>query len=402
MCFIKRKMEEDDILYAINGFYKPHYFELHLKTITQNDICEENKLNVNGKAFSTLVHEYIHYLQDILTLNGLVNINNYICFMKSKLIINQKKFDPTTYKGFSDEDIQNWKKIEQNFGKKEPVSFNINEIKEITNTGNDNYIIRFLDGNYLQLGTIHIIEGMAALGQKIIKHSIEEKHPLNPYQIIYILTRQYYDELHDDLLLFAICEVALSSNNSMSCFIELLQICKKLKIENIEQFIIYLSKDITFQKMLIVFANFIDIVINEMKQLFNDEMSEPKEEFIKTMENSRKKHKDFLLPITQFVISMVCYPDFTFMTTLCEIGEPNFLIKDIPFTFIKKQSNNGSLKYMAFRNIIQNLNKKDRNSCDLMFCPQRNILCKNNVFAKIKNNEQCMYCNLWKSYGLKE
>lgn len=399
MCL--RNKEEEDILYVTNGFYKPHYFELHLLTITNDDICDGNKLISTGNAFSTLCHEYIHYLQDILTLNGLVNINNYLCYMNNLLCTRQKQLTKIPNNSFSSQDIANWNKIKQSFGKKDPKTFDIRNIKSIDSDINENFIISFKDDSFFQIGTIHILEGMAALGQKIIKHAKKDNHYLNPYLIIYIITKNFYQAKIDDLLLFALCEVALTSNNPMLSFIQLLEICKDYKIDSLEKFQKFLITCDSFNSSKSTYNDFIDIVIGMMDKVFNDEMKEPREEFKTILNRCKQRQKDVILPITDFVQDMSSKPDTAFMKALSDIGEPNFFIKYKAFSFIKKTSDNGSLKYCAFRNIINNIDGVSQDCCDLKFCQHRDTKCDNQVHEKVLDDYGCAYCNIWKSYNLK-
>ena len=321
--------------------------------------------------------------------------------MNNLLCTRQKQLTKIPNNSFSSQDIANWNKIKQSFGKKDPKTFDIRNIKSIDSDINENFIISFKDDSFFQIGTIHILEGMAALGQKIIKHAKKDNHYLNPYLIIYIITKNFYQAKIDNLLLFALCEVALTSNNPMLSFIQLLEICKDYKIDSLEKFQKFLITCDSFNSSKSTYNDFIDIVIGMMDKVFNDEMKEPREEFKTILNRCKQRQKDVILPITDFVQDMSSKPDTAFMKALSDIGEPNFFIKYKAFSFIKKPSDNGSLKYCAFRNIINNLDCPTRDCCDLKFCQYRDTKCDNRVHEKILDDYGCAYCNIWKSYNLK-
>jgi len=63
------------------GFYEPGF--LHLRVNTDEDISDLNSLYKNNpKRFSTFLHEYIHFLQDVTTPSGLMSASFYIDFIK--------------------------------------------------------------------------------------------------------------------------------------------------------------------------------------------------------------------------------------------------------------------------------------------------------------------------------
>ena len=65
------------------GFYEPGF--LHLRINTDEDIFDLNEMATNPdkvKYFSTFLHEYIHFLQDISTPSGLMAAHFYIDFIK--------------------------------------------------------------------------------------------------------------------------------------------------------------------------------------------------------------------------------------------------------------------------------------------------------------------------------
>jgi hypothetical protein len=67
------------------GFYNPTFF--HIKIATDEDLS--NLPRVVGRTGAAFLHEYIHFLQDLTTTYGLMNINYVVDFVKT-VNINQK------------------------------------------------------------------------------------------------------------------------------------------------------------------------------------------------------------------------------------------------------------------------------------------------------------------------
>lgn len=74
--------------YTTLGFYEPSVFHLH--TLGDGKINEMNKWS--DKQKSTFLHEYIHFLQDISTVQGLQNIyigGEYLRFVTQEVFANK-------------------------------------------------------------------------------------------------------------------------------------------------------------------------------------------------------------------------------------------------------------------------------------------------------------------------
>ncbi len=68
------------------GSYNPAFYYIYLDT----DDSLDDLLNLTEEEFTTFIHEYIHFLQDILTIYGLRNILQVTDTIKS-LILQIKK-----------------------------------------------------------------------------------------------------------------------------------------------------------------------------------------------------------------------------------------------------------------------------------------------------------------------
>lgn len=73
----------NDLEYELNGYYQPGFF--HILVNTELEITDLNKLASQQETinlFSTFFHEYIHFLQDITTVSGIINAGHYIDMIK--------------------------------------------------------------------------------------------------------------------------------------------------------------------------------------------------------------------------------------------------------------------------------------------------------------------------------
>lgn len=75
-------------LYTKLGFFSPSFFRMHIDV--DEDLSDLN--NISQSAAATFFHEYIHYIQDISTTYGLLNIINVVNYIKAanEVMINGK------------------------------------------------------------------------------------------------------------------------------------------------------------------------------------------------------------------------------------------------------------------------------------------------------------------------
>jgi hypothetical protein len=71
-------IERSDLENAV-GFYTPSFFRIHLDT--DEDVSDFSKISTQTSA--ALIHEYVHYLQDLTTTYGLMNISYIVDFIKT-------------------------------------------------------------------------------------------------------------------------------------------------------------------------------------------------------------------------------------------------------------------------------------------------------------------------------
>ena len=181
---------------TILGFYEPALFHLH--TIGNGQLKRMDKWNQLQK--STFLHEYIHFLQDVSTIQGLNNIfikGEYIRFV-TKFVKRQNNIDihvPINPLNACDNVDQNWLARAYTMGSNIPVerllSYKKVQVAKLTdfNSGKvipvNGIIVRCLDRNLqvvdMLIGTLQMMEGMAKMIQEEIYPTSVRCSPYNPY-----------------------------------------------------------------------------------------------------------------------------------------------------------------------------------------------------------------------------
>ena len=180
------------------GFYEPAVFHLH--TIGKGQLNDMKRWDLQQK--STFLHEYIHFLQDITTIQGLNNIyirGEYIRYV-TKLIKEQQSADihvPIDPLSLGNNVDQNWLARRYTFGTITSVEKVISFKKILVATLTDNndgkvipvngIMVRCVDRKMqitdILFGTLQIMEGMAKLIQEEVYPTATRYSPYNPYYI---------------------------------------------------------------------------------------------------------------------------------------------------------------------------------------------------------------------------
>lgn len=221
------------------GFYEPAVFHLH--TIGKGKLNDMKRWNLQQK--STFLHEYIHFLQDVTTIQGLNNIfirGEYIRYV-TKLVKQQKNADihlPIDPLSADNNVDQNWLARKYTMGTNNSVEIILSykKVQVLTLIDSNNgkkipvngVLVRCLDGNLQQvdilLGTLQMMEGMAKLIQEEIYPTPVRYSPYNPYYI----ARDVADMIIPGLsskshVLIALFVLALQRSNPGYDFVEYLE-----------------------------------------------------------------------------------------------------------------------------------------------------------------------------------
>ena len=221
------------------GFYEPAVFHLHTTGNGQLKRME----NWSQLQKSTFLHEYIHFLQDITTIQGLNNmfiIGEYLRYV-TNYVKQQKNADihlPIDPFSADNNVDQNWLARKYTMGTNNLVEkilsyrkIQLIKLKD-SNSGKEipvnSVIIKCLDRSlrqeYVLFGTLQMMEGMAELIQEEIYPTPVRYSPYNPYYI----ARDVADMIIPGLstkaqTLIALFVLALQRSNPGFDFVEYLE-----------------------------------------------------------------------------------------------------------------------------------------------------------------------------------
>lgn len=230
------------------GFYMPNMFHLHIRGSV--DLSKWKEWDKETQC--TFFHEYIHFLQDIMTSTGLYNIyvnGEYLSYATNHVYkLPKGEFErPITPKQGVDNVAYNIainKFVNGQIGLPEHVDVNNFKItgKPIVKDNIKNYngqqinlkkiCIPFSDnGNFrlFRLGGYHISESMAYLAEQITYgNPYMAKSPNYPYCIVKQLVDYYIPQLSDNKqFLFALCDLAMNYSHPAKVLVDYLEIIEK-------------------------------------------------------------------------------------------------------------------------------------------------------------------------------
>lgn len=237
------------------GFYVPGVF--HLELVTHEQLTDFNRLAANAvsaELISTFLHEYIHFLQDVTSTQGLLNFINYVEYLKNA---NQQVRDSTQAEFKTPIKISNAFEHRTNeklltiyYGGRddaESISYShYEEIKmDLTTNGSKTisvpkYRIHYFDNraqskNVCHFGSLHIKEYMAHAVQKAF--SPNRNHFDIPYVLVELIIKKEHPPLSVDAsFMLAVCDAVLMHYHPAHLFFDVLKRMKQDKWvpENVE------------------------------------------------------------------------------------------------------------------------------------------------------------------------
>ncbi|AZI38650.1 hypothetical protein [Epilithonimonas vandammei] len=242
----------NDQLDFLKCYYRPAFFKIKI------DLPFEfkNLKELTDGTLSLYLHEYIHFIQDISTIYGLVNIstiNYYIQDCASRIYReNNKEFKVPLklspregdygYSNFCLQPIYLGSKINPKRKKIELVSYKYGS--QVFNDKNEKVnIIKVtlndakLNTNFeVSLGGILITEGMAYLSERYVYSEILQSQGANvqadeyPYLVVEKIAQKIYPELAQyTILLIAVCDCSLMTYHPGLSFIRAMEFLSKSK-----------------------------------------------------------------------------------------------------------------------------------------------------------------------------
>lgn len=222
------------------GTYKPTLFSL---TINKRNVLND-KGQIKDEYGNTFFHEYIHFLQDVLTSFGLRNIaklaREYSVINHEIIALDQPYFtipyQPNDSTLALEKDIFRliWGTPQLDNDNLDFEVINI-ELEEYTANPqlNDFFLVSIniiyrdsLERDAFYLGALHFMENMAYLLER--KFSLTEENIPYPYKVIEKITNAiFHDGIISDKNLILIMEAALETHNPAQFYFDFHQFCMR-------------------------------------------------------------------------------------------------------------------------------------------------------------------------------
>ncbi len=415
------------------GYYKPGF--LHLNINTNLSLENLNDLLVTNKeVFSTFLHEYIHYLQNLTTTNGLYTSVHYIQFLKD-IVWNIKESESTFKVPL---EINNkFNRISQNKLHKVYAG----DVKNFTNRIYykdyffEEQLIELIDYtkiypkkyyvNYLEIGNnshkkYHF--GSYAI-KEFIAHSIQNKfietdHPDIPYLIADLIITKEIPKLSNNIdLKIILCDATLMSLHPAQTFFNTIERLKKEKNIPAEPKEMYefVYKNVHFESQFGKFNN-----INELFEKFYNDAVYDYSDALKSeiffnelnwLKHILKEARELRLNNPTFILDLVKNQSVTeeFSKITKKLGTPFFTNNQGFGGFILpnelKEIPNQTYLLAVVVEIINVI--FGQVGCKMYkFCNNeltKNITsddCLTKPWKKITDKELCPFCQLWKTWGI--
>ena len=234
----------------ILGFYEPGL--LHLRVNTVEDIFNLNELIFDKpELFSTFLHEYIHFLQNITTTFGLFQTSFYINYIKdlNKSVLQDASNHFNTPVILNDDFYSNTNLRLLNLycGENNPIdyikydSYKEETIEFIDNDGNKFYPWKCKIFYYDKKGNYRNFHFGATCIKEYIAHAIQSDYQLNishpdvPYLVAELIIQKEYPEIgNNKRMMIALCDVSLMAYDPARQFLSILKLLQNYcKIQNL-------------------------------------------------------------------------------------------------------------------------------------------------------------------------
>lgn len=219
------------------GCYEPAIFHIHH---TGDKRLSKWKMWPEGEL-STLFHEYIHFLQDISTIQGMFNMylwSEYLKGVTQEILTSPDKIihTPILPSSLKNNIDNNFLINQYGLGQVNPhvvkfLSYKKIQPIQIANIQMPRVQIecRMKDGKivFLDFGAIMIMENMAKLIQNHLFPTLPDKSPICPYHAVEFVADKIYPGISKNTeVMVALCDASLQSSNpgaALVRYLELLQ-----------------------------------------------------------------------------------------------------------------------------------------------------------------------------------
>jgi len=425
-----------------NCYYRPSFFNMKIDL----PINLEDLNTIPEGAMGLYFHEYIHYLQDISTIYGLMNISTITFYIQSCAHYLSKNKKYTNFKvPISLENILN-DGVEINYGllnfSLRPIyigssinpkssiikDFKFKIIDSILSDGNiiQKVIISFIGDNdlyrELEFGGNHITEGMAYLCEQHNFHETLSVPSEYPYNVVEKIVELLYPQIVEEkILLIALCDISLMTYHPGLSFVRLVEFVREKQLinETTDLDNIYKEGYAFLKGNHVDFDELVDTVKVEICKNFNAEYYEDIKTWINCIFDSVKI---FRREIPSFIIDLVRFgkpkDNHFFKLIHTVLGSPLVLNElgdgtiSLPINFTPKGENFNPGIFLAISQILKIFYRDKPAKCELIdYCkasrqndPKIVIddNCFNSPWLKSKKTFLCPVGQIWHHWALKE
>lgn len=408
--------------------YHENFFTIDL----QNN-CDPQSIFASEDSASSFLHEYIHFMQNVLTVNGIQRTNNFFNIYIEYIIQARKNKNFCFPISVNNRNTSKWLAYEQLFNWDEPKYENTNKLEFSNRTkiienniklyGNNEkfYEIENIYHQKYKLGNEQIIEAMAVLAEKMVfpNHIPSYSEP-RLYSVVYELIDKLFPVLNKkELCKLELLEISLGSNFPMEFLITVLDDLNDTCYNDFDpvKFKNYiLSKTSTFvpfNKELIKEKNELTVynyVQKENFKLFNklfydSSFNELKDDYDNLYQKAKELKKNNPTPISFFISRLAAKNNnekekFLNLYLQNKLGFPLVFYQNNAYTIDKSFIKLGCLESIFYL-LTQGIKEcKIRSTCTY-----QNPVCLSEPYQRgfiVKDNEEylCDYLHLIKALGI--
>lgn len=417
------------------GYYEPGF--LHLRINTDHELKDLNQLAADPtttRYFSTFLHEYIHFLQNVTTTYGLCSTIFLIDFIKA---INYEVINDGKQEFKTPFEITNKYNIEANLQLKTIYTGGMDNIPYIKyenyivengsvtdNTGRTVEPVRYKVYYYTKTGQLKSFYFGSACLTEYVAHAIQSKfdpnisHPDVPYVAPELIIEKEYSEFGSDPMhIAALCDACMMSYHPAQQFFGTIARMKLEKFipKTAAEIYEYVFAGTKFKdqnreiSVIELFESTSDLALNQLNNALQSEIFTPNREWLNHIfseaRSLRLNQPDFIVSLVENAgrLSEIFYRTFH------QLGTPFFTNKAGTGGFVppRQVDAEGIQPYqlLVFKEIINIFMGKKK--CGLYsFCKSHskkeiiNDDCLNAPWKRGMGDDLCPFGQFWKTWGL--
>jgi hypothetical protein len=424
-----------------NCYYKPSFF--NMKVDLPIDLMKLDEIPEG--AMGLYYHEYIHFIQDISTIYGLMNISTINYYIQAcahhiqkdksnydfkvplnlKDIVDKTKTEDKGLINFNLRPLYIGSSISTKSKNIEDFQYNITKYEFEENKFIDKVNISFIDSltkekRQLEFGGNQVTEGMAYLSEQYNFANILPIADEYPYLIVQKLVESIYPEiLEDKLLIIVLCDISLMTYHPGLSFIRLLKHAKTIDITEIPLDDIYKECLKHIKGSNVGFNELVDNVKLEINKNFNAEYYNDITDWIDTIFD---RIKIIRRDIPSFFIDLVRFgkpnENNFFKLLLNSVGSPLVINSEsdgsisLPFNFKPTGVNFNPGIFMAINQVLRIFYSEKPSACLLKdYCLKSKETdlnlnvdsnCDTAPWKKANEKNLCPVGQIWHHWALKD